>query len=56
VFDWVSDCNDDIEALIYFTDGYGDQSSIDAPALDTVWLTTDCTDFPFGEVIKFEEE
>lgn len=56
VFDWLSDCNDDIEALIYFTDGYGDQSSIDAPALDTVWLTTACTDFPFGEVIKFEED
>jgi len=41
------------EVVVYLTDGEGDQHHFtsDHP---TVWLTTACTDFPWGEVVKFD--
>jgi predicted metal-dependent peptidase len=56
VFKWLTTYAGEIECLIYFTDGWGDQNELDEPAVDTVWLTTDREEFPFGEVITFEEE
>ena len=56
VFKWLDSYAGEIECLIYFTDGWGDQNELDEPAVDTVWLTTDREEFPFGEVITFEKE
>jgi len=56
VFDWLLTYEGEVECLIYFTDGWGDQNELDEPAVDTVWLTTDKENFPFGEVITFEKE
>jgi predicted metal-dependent peptidase len=56
VFDWVREYDADIEVVVYLTDGYGDQDSIDPPATDVVWLTTHHDEFAFGQVIKFESE
>ena len=56
VFDWLLNYGGEIDCLIYFTDGWGDQNELDEPAVDTVWLTTDRDTFPFGEVIKFDKE
>jgi len=54
VFEWIDNYAEEVECLIYFTDGWGDQNEIEPPAIDTVWLTTDRDNFHFGEVIKFE--
>jgi predicted metal-dependent peptidase len=60
VFKWLDSYDGDVECLIYFTDGWGDQDELDQLSItgkiDTVWLTTDKEDFPFGEVITFNEE
>ena len=56
VFKWLDSYDGEVECLIYFTDGWGDQHELDTPSVDTVWLTTDKEDFPFGEVITFEKE
>lgn len=56
VFKWLEDYSQEVECLIYFTDGYGDQDEIEAPNVDTVWLTTEREDFKFGDVIKFDVE
>ena len=56
VFKWLDSYAGEIECLIYFTDGWGDQNELDEPAVDTVWLTTDREEFPFGEVITFDKE
>lgn len=56
VFTWLDSYDGEVECLIYFTDGWGDQDDLDAPHTDTVWVTTDREDFSFGEVIKFNEE
>jgi len=56
VFKWIEDYANEVECLIYFTDGWGDQNEIETPAVDTVWLTTDKDEFPFGEIIKFDIE
>ena len=56
MFDWLLNYQGEVECLIYFTDGWGDQNELDEPAVDTVWLTTDREEFPFGEVITFEKE
>jgi predicted metal-dependent peptidase len=54
VFNWIEEYAGEVECLIYFTDGYGDQDEISKPAVDTVWVTTGIEEFPFGEVVKFE--
>ena len=55
VFKWLDSYDGEVECLIYFTDGWGDQDELDQLSItgkiDTVWLTTDKEDFPFGEVI-----
>ncbi len=56
VFKWLDSYDGEVECLIYFTDGWGDQDELDTPNTDTVWLTTEKEDFPFGEVITFNEE
>jgi predicted metal-dependent peptidase len=56
VMEWVDQCEEDVECLVYLTDGYGDQNNIDEPALPTVWLTTANDNFNWGTVIKFESE
>jgi predicted metal-dependent peptidase len=60
VFKWLDSYDGDVECLIYFTDGWGDQDELDQLSItgkiDTVWLTTEREDFPFGEVITFNEE
>ena len=56
VFEWLLTYEGEVECLIYFTDGWGDQDELEEPAVDTVWLTTEREKFPFGEVIKFDKE
>ena len=56
VFEWLDSYDGEVECLVYFTDGWGDQNELGEPAVDTVWLTTDRDEFPFGEVITFEKE
>ena len=56
VFDWLDSYAGEVECLVYFTDGWGDQNDLDKPAIDTVWVTTDKDTFPFGEVITFNME
>ncbi len=56
VFEWLNSYDGEVECLVYFTDGWGDQDELDTPNTDTVWLTTEKEEFPFGEVIKFDEE
>jgi predicted metal-dependent peptidase len=60
VFKWLDSYDGEVECLIYFTDGWGDQDELDKLSItgkiDTVWLTTEREDFPFGEVITFNEE
>ena len=56
VFDWLDSYAGEVECLVYFTDGWGDQDDLDEPAIDTVWVTTDKDTFPFGEVITFNME
>lgn len=54
VFDWADNYDGDIECIVYLTDGYGDQDSINTD-IETVWLTTEYEQFKFGTIIKFEE-
>jgi predicted metal-dependent peptidase len=54
VFDYIDENGLEPEVVIYLTDGYGDQNSF-TTTHDTVWLTTHCTDFDWGMVIKYEE-
>ena len=56
VFDWLLNYQGEVECLIYFTDGWGDQHELEEPAVSTVWLTTDKEEFPFGDIITFEKE
>lgn len=56
VFEWLGNYDGEVECLIYFTDGWGDQDEISTPAVDTVWVTTDRDNFDFGEIIKFDIE
>lgn len=56
VFNWLDSYDGEVECLIYFTDGWGDQRELQTSISDTIWVTTDREDFPFGEVIKFTEE
>ena len=56
VFEWLLNYEGEVECLIYFTDGWGDQDELEEPAVDTVWLTTEREKFPFGEVITFDKE
>ena len=60
VFKWLDSYDGEVECLIYFTDGWGDQDELDKLSItgkiDTVWLTTEREDFPFGEVITFNED
>jgi len=56
VFDWVDQCGEEIECVIYLTDGYGDQDYIEQPSSDVVWLTTHNENFNWGTVIKFDSE
>ena len=55
VFDYIDEQDIEPEAVVYLTDGYGDQSTFTSNH-HTVWLTTHCTDFPWGEVVKFEKD
>lgn len=55
VFDWLANYDEEVECLIYFTDGWGDQDTLEDPGVDTVWVTTDYEEkFTFGEVLKIE--
>jgi predicted metal-dependent peptidase len=56
VMEWVDQCEEDVECLVYLTDGYGDQNSIEEPKCSTIWLTTGSEDFKWGTVIPFESE
>jgi predicted metal-dependent peptidase len=56
VIDWIDNCPDEVECLVYLTDGYGDQNNIPEPVFPTVWLTTGSESFNWGTVIKFEAE
>jgi len=55
VFNWVDDNGIEAEAIVYLTDGYGDQNHFTTKH-ETVWLTTHSEDFNWGTVIKFESE
>lgn len=56
VFEWLDNYTEEVDCLIYFTDGWGDQHDIEPHAVDTVWVTTDKEDFAWGDVVKFEGE
>lgn len=53
VFDYIDKHNLNPEVVVYLTDGYGDQDSFTSKH-DTVWLTTDKTDFDWGTVVEFD--
>ena len=53
VFDYIDDQGIDPDAVVYLTDGWGDQDEFESD-LDTVWLTTDRTDFKWGTVIEYD--
>ena len=53
VFDYINEHNLDPEVVVYLTDGYGDQSDFTSKH-DTIWLTTDCTNFDWGVVVEFD--
>ena len=55
VFDYIDEQGIEPDVVVYLTDGYGDQSNFTSQH-DTVWLTTHCTNFPWGEVVKFEKD
>ena len=50
-FDYIDDHNIDPDVVVYLTDGHGDQDEFTTHH-ETVWITTDCEDFPWGTVIK----
>lgn len=54
VFEWLDNYDGEVECLVYFTDGYGDQDTLDDSSVPTVWLSTGHTEFPFGDVIEFD--
>ena len=54
VFDWADDYDEDIECIVYLTDGYGDQNTFTSTH-DTVWLTIGTTNFDWGTVVEFKE-
>lgn len=55
VFKYIDDENVHPDCLIYLTDGYGDQATLDEPDYPVLWLTTDYTKgFAFGEVIEYK--
>lgn len=54
VFEWLNTYDGEVECLVYFTDGYGDQDTLDDSSVPTVWLSTGHTEFPFGDVIEFD--
>jgi|VirMetMinimDraft_7_1064189.scaffolds.fasta_scaffold02526_13 predicted metal-dependent peptidase len=54
VFEWIDKNDVEPEAVVYLTDGYGDQNSFKSEH-DTIWVTTQCEDFNWGEVVKIEE-
>lgn len=57
VFEWLSSYVGDVDVLVYFTDGWGDQDELTVPDTDVVWVTTDREDnYKFGEVLKFDME
>jgi len=57
VMKWINEvCDEDVECLVYLTDGYGDQNNIEEPYCPTVWLTTGSDNFNWGTVIPFESE
>ena len=57
VFEWLSSYAGDVDVLVYFTDGWGDQDELTVPDTDVVWVTTDREDgYQFGEVLKFDTE
>jgi len=57
VFDHIDDNDIEPEAIVYLTDGYGDQKSFTTHHADkTVWLTTHSEDFDWGTIIKSELE
>ena len=53
VFQYIDEHQLDPEVVVYLTDGYGDQNNFTSKH-DTVWLTTDCTNFDWGEVVEFD--
>ena len=53
VFDYIKDHNLDPEVVVYLTDGYGDQNDFTSKH-NTIWLTTDCTNFDWGTVVEFD--
>jgi len=50
VFEYVENMNEDFKFLIYFTDGQGNFPKFE-PHIDTLWVTNEEVDFPFGETI-----
>lgn len=55
VFDYIDEHNLDPEAVVYLTDGYGNQDEFTSQ-YDTVWLTTATTEFSWGTVVEFDVE
>ena len=53
VFDYIDEHDLDPEVVVYLTDGYGDQSNFTSKH-DTIWLTTECTNFDWGTVVEFD--
>ena len=53
VFDYIDEHNLDPEVVVYLTDGYGDQNNFTSKH-NTVWLTTECTEFDWGTVVEFD--
>ena len=53
VFDYIDEHDLDPEVVVYLTDGYGDQSNFTSKH-DTIWLTTESTEFDWGTVVEFD--
>lgn len=51
VFDWIEQSSEDVDALVYFTDGRGDYP-LQAPSLPVLWVVAGSVTPPFGEVIR----
>ena len=52
VFEWLEDQDITPEVLIYFTDGMG-QYPLDEPNYPVIWVVTEDTNVPFGDMIKY---
>jgi predicted metal-dependent peptidase len=50
--------DNDMDDLIVFTDGYGDQTEIHEPSrhLNVWWVTNGYTEFPWGNVLKIGDK